>query len=42
MLIGNLLNVLKDGYYTPGHPLFSSGENKIHDYFNGQLPPKKI
>ena len=42
MLIRNLLDVLKNGYYSPGHPLFRSGENKIYDYFGGQLPKKEI
>ena len=42
MLIGNLLDVLKDGFYRPGHPLFRSAEKKIYDYFGGQLPKKEI
>lgn len=42
MLIRNLLNVLKNGFYTPGHPLFRGAENKIYLYFKGQLPIKEI
>lgn len=42
MFIRNLLRNLKNGYYTPGHPLFRSGINKIYDYFGGQLPKKEI
>ena len=42
MFIRNMLAVLKEGFYKPGHPLFRSGQNKIYDYFEGQLPKKEI
>lgn len=42
MLINEMLDDLKNGYYSPGHPLFRSGQNKIYDYFKGQLPNKEI
>ena len=42
MFIKNMLEILKDGFYKPGHPLFRSGQNKIYDYFEGKLPKKEI
>ena len=42
MFIRNMLAVLKEGFYKPGHPLFRSGQTKIYDYFEGQLPKKEI
>ena len=42
MSIENLLEILKDGFNRPGHALFRSGQNKIYDYFGGELPKKEI
>lgn len=36
------IDLLKEYYVTPGHPVSFAGLNKVYDYFNGNLTTKDI